>query len=325
MSLYGGNGEFGGMYGNPKMGGTNMGSYYGGTQQDQWNQGQWELQQQRGPGSQSIYSAGGFDPNNPFGTTYTSSNSLSDPFMMTPQMREAEQARMGDAAYNTWYNSDTRDFLDPSSMLRGINIGGTPFLTTQAGTRTINPDAMQGMFGTSGASGGVPAGYEGTAYQAPGEWGGYEFDVSQLDPNKAIEAWEPYMEEQRGQGFAEAANRMGQSGMNASTPYSEALGGVARKSADDTARIAAEYQYRAQESMAQRDLQRQMAEQQAGLQAWGTQGGWQHQGQMGDQAQDFGAWQQEGNWQMEDNWQNAQNQQQQQNMMMQMLGSFMGG
>ena len=324
-----------------------MGSYSGPgmSQEDIWNQGRSDWQNQNYQTNNfNNWQSTGFDPNNPFGTTYRDTrNSLTDPFMMTPDMMDKER-------YRSWDEGRFRDFLDPSSGLRNISISGIPGMgdiTTgiNDGRKYMRMDQVPGQAATWGsaaggggpnAAGGVPGPYEGGQYTAPDAWGGYEFDVSQLDPNKAIESWEPYMAEQREKGFAEAGNRMGQSGMVSSTPYAEALGGVARKSTDDMGRLAAEYQYRAQESMAQRDLERQMAEQGAGLQAWGQQGDWQSQGQLADLAREFGGWQTQGGWQQQANqnqadrdlsqWQtNQYNNQNQQNMMMQMLGSFMGG
>lgn len=311
MSMYGGNGEFSSsFYSNPKMGGKSMYGGGGMSQEQNWMAGQQQNAQNAG---QSFYQPGGFDPKNPFGTTYMSNNPLQPNFEMTPGMQDNQ-------AFNRWNDDPFRDFLSPG--LRNISMPGSnnPLVWMDNGTKYIDPSQMSGMFGSQG--GGVPGQYQGSGpIETPEKWGGYTFDVSQLDPNKAIESWEPYMAEQREAGFAEAGKRMGQSGMAMSTPYAEALGGVARKSTDDLARIAAEYQYRAQESMAQRDLQRQMAEQQASLGSWGTHGGWQQQGQMFDKAQDFGGWQQHGNWQMQ---QNAMDQQNQQNMMMALMSSFMG-
>ena len=338
MSVYGGNGQFGGIYDNPQTGGKSMGtSFYGGggTQEQRYNQGQAAASQGFGP---SQYQSAGFDPQNPFGTTYQSTNALQPDFQMTPQMIDNQ-------AFDRWNSDPFRDFLSPG--LRDISMTGGPMgnmdVFMQNGTKNIQMGqgnrhwaANAAGPGGPGGSPDVPGAYEGGQYQPQSPWGGYEFDVSELDPNKAIRSWEPYMAEQRERGFAEAGQRMGQSGMTASTPYAEALGGVARKSTDDLGRIAAEYQYRAQESMAQRDLQRQMAEQGAGLSAWGQQGNWGHQGQLADLARDFGAWQTEGGWQQQANqnqanrdlsqWQTQQQMDQNnQNMMMAMMGQFMGG
>jgi hypothetical protein len=171
-------------------------------------------------------------------------------------------------------------------------------------------------------------------YQSPAAWGGCEFQDNTLDPREAMAAWEPWAEEQRTLGFNEAANRAGRgaTGFKMSTPYVEALGNVSRRSAEDMGRIGAEYQFRAAQENARNQLQRQMAEQAAGLSAWGTQGGWEHQGGMGEQAFNLDKWKasegmglERDRMAMQRDLAQAGLDQNQQQMMMQMMMQMMGG
>jgi hypothetical protein len=145
----------------------------------------------------------------------------------------------------------------------------------------VNWGQLAGMFGGSGPA--MPKAPE-WSYTAPEEYTPYEFETAgMVDPSGVMKSMDPYFQEQRERGFAEAAARMGPSsrGMTASTPYSEALGGVARRSSEDINRIAAEYQYKAAEEAAARQLQQQLAQQQEKFGAWQTGAGMQQQAEMG--------------------------------------------
>ena len=105
-----------------------------------------------------------------------------------------------------------------------------------------------------------------------------------------------------------------------------------RRSAEDLGRIGAEYEFRSASENARNQLQRQMAEQQAGLSAWGTQGGWAQQGGLGEQAFNLDKWRtgegmglERDRMSMQRDLAQAGLDQNQQQMMMQMMMSMMGG
>ena len=84
------------------------------------------------------------------------------------------------------------------------------------------------------------------------------------------------MEAEIGAGFAEAGNRLGQSGFAMSTPYATALGDVERLARAQMNQRGLEFQYDAGKF----DAGNQMA------------------AMMGENAERFGGWQQAGNWDM---------------------------
>jgi hypothetical protein len=319
--------QFGTGINNPRYGSM-------GTQEQDWNLGQWRTQQNMNMATMNPWQQMDFDPQNPFGSTWFNPTAAGGtPFQVTPGMMQQQQQEM-------WWNDPFRDFINPATGTKSINVAGygnTPLAWKQGGEAYVNPAAM-GAFGGGQqlgqyGQGGGAAGPEWN-YQTPGEWGGYQFDPNQLDPRQAMAAWQPWAEEQRTLGFNEAAARMGPgaTGFTMSTPYAEALGGVARRSAEDLGRIGAEYQFRSASENARNQLQRQLAEQGADLSAWGTHGGWQQQGGLGEQAFNLDRWRtgeglglERDRMGMQRDIAQAGLDQNQQAMMMQMLASMMGG
>ena len=88
-----------------------------------------------------------------------------------------------------------------------------------------------------------------------------------VDPAAAIRAALPGIYEQQTKAFGDAAARFGRTGMLASSPYMESLGGVSRKSSNDIASLTENMLYQANESMANRQLQADIANRNRQLQA----------------------------------------------------------
>ena len=199
-----------------------------------------------------------------------------------------------------------------------------------------------------GGGGGFNYGeFQGQGYQPQGAWDNQGIDTAgMVDPSAVIASAQPGIMEKMNQGFADAGNRFGSSGM-VGTPYAGALGEASRGAANDIANITNQYQFQAAQSAADREQARAMAEYQADYGAWAQQGDWGHQGQLADMNQDMNAWGQMGDWQnqqsmqgdnlanqqwmAQNNWgfQDYQNQQNQQNQWMTqflpMLMQGMGG
>ena len=160
-----------------------------------------------------------------------------------------------------------------------------------------------------------------------------------VDTNAAIAAAMPGIYEQQDIGFANAANRAGQSGMAMSTPYAQALGEVSRKSANDIAALTESYKYNASEAFAERAMQEQLQERQLLEQAWAQQQQLNQAAQMANQQAGLQAWQGQNQWNqnqwgnqnqlgMENYWNqqdlNSQNQMNQQQLYAQMMSQIMG-
>jgi hypothetical protein len=300
------------------------------------------------------YTQAGFDPSNPFGQTMVNPNT-GETFAITPGMEIANQWGMigqNDAALAN------HGWVAPGSY-KGITIGGQDFVDRGPdGSLNFDFGGMSGMFG-SGTSGGTPKGVSGydftdypqfQEYDASGNAIGMvdpyqvsDFSQSIVDTNAVINAALPGIYEQQDIGFANAANRAGQSGMAMSTPYAQALGGVARNSANDIASITEQYRYGASEALAERRMQEelqqraleqasweaqqqmnlaaQQSNQQAAFQAWMAenqygQNQWQNQNTLG--MEDY--WNQQS---MNQDWQ-LQQQQAQAALAAQMMGTVMG-
>jgi hypothetical protein len=78
-------------------------------------------------------------------------------------------------------------------------------------------------------------------------------------PAAAIKAALPGIYEEQTRSFGNAAQKMGQTGMLASSPYMEALGRVSRKSSGDIASLTENMYFQAAESASQRQMQRDLA------------------------------------------------------------------
>lgn len=286
----------------------------------------------------------GFDPTNPFGQTMY--NAAGESFQITPGMGLENQTDLTEQ-YQRWLAE--QQWLNPGGY-KGVTIGGQSFAgRDSSGNIFFNPGAMDGMFsGQSGAGSGYnftdyPAFQEyDTAGNAIGMVDPYQvqdFASSIVDTNAAIAAAMPGIYEQQDIGFANAANRAGQSGMAMSTPYAQALGGVARNSANDIAALTEAYRYNASEAFAERSMQEQLQERELAEQAWAQQQQLNMAAQQANQQAAFQAWMAENQygqnqWQDQNSLglqgylgqqglnQNAQSQQQQ--ALMQMMAQIFG-
>jgi hypothetical protein len=297
------------------------------------------------------YQAAQFDPSNPFGQTMI--NPLTgESFAITPGMQIQNQWGMqnqSDAALAA------HGWVSPGSY-RGINIGGQSFVGRDSqGNLNFNMGGLNSMFGAQGQGGDV-SGYGFTDYPQFQEYDASGNQIGMVDPyqvsdfaqnivdtNAVINAALPGINEQQDIGFANAANRAGQSGFAMSDPYVKSLGGVARNSANDIAALTEQYRYGASEALAERRMQEelqqraleqasweaqqqiniatQQANQQAAFQAWMAenqygQNQWLNQNQLG--MEDY--WNQQS---MNQDWQ-LQQQQAQAALAAQMMGTVMG-
>ena len=321
MPLYGTQGQFGGMYQNPQMGGTM-------NQQQQWALGNWQQNVNQARQTGNPWEQMGFDPQNPFGQTYFNPyNSLQGPFRITPKMMQNQALQQVDYGNQlTQRGLQGKDWLNPG-LQSVVGPAGQNALWMEAGNLHMDPNAM-GMFGF-GAGGGAPGfkPWEGGGYQAPGPWQAPDQGaLSSVDPDALVNSWLPYMQEQRESGFAEAAARMGPSSRGGvmSTPYAQALGDVSRRSTEDLARLAAGVHYDAEMQRAQQEWQAQQAALNRDLASWQTQGGWQQQGNMADLANQFAAWQAENAYGLDKYGLDMQNQLMQQNFLSNLLGGIFG-
>jgi hypothetical protein len=202
----------------------------------------------------------------------------------------------------------------------------------------FNPAAMG--WGAGGEGGGgwgqnpTMSPFSGRDYQVPGKWSGGSMDAPQSSADAAdmIQRMQPILQRQRESGYAQAGDRLGQSGFAMSTPYAQQLGDTERQLQENLAKEAWGVQAGLDEQRANRDLAAQQNQFNRQLQAWGQHGGWQHGGQLAGMGQDLASWQQMGNWDQQNAnrdfgaWQtNMQNQMMQQQMMQSLLPMLMGG
>lgn len=128
----------------------------------------------------------------------------------------------------------------------GFDPGSLASLFGQQKDRSMDPTAL-GYLNASVSGGPVGTGF--------------------VDPAAAIKAALPGIYEQQTKAFGDSAARFGRTGMLASSPYMEALGGVSRKSTNDIASLTENMLYQAYESMANRQLQADIANRNRQLQA----------------------------------------------------------
>jgi hypothetical protein len=179
----------------------------------------------------------------------------------------------------------------------GLQVGGTnpygqgaiSWIDPITGMQSIDPGALMDAFGFN-AGGGSATPYD--PYQmtgfSPGQitppdpYGGGDWSrPEELSAREVIESYRPTMEAEIGEGFAEAGNRLGQSGFGMSTSYAKALGDVERLARAQMNQRTLEYGYDATKFDRSQELARQMAENQEKYGGWQTHGGW----QMGAQGQ----------------------------------------
>jgi len=214
---------------------------------------------------------------------------------------EMAGAGPGQLGGTNWINPYTGAQQFEATPGFGFSSGPGPFTgavswTDKSGNKMFNPTAFQGLFGGTGqgninwqAPEFVP--YTGNAYQPGAGWDQMMINPgSMVDTTKVIESFKPAMERQIQAGFADAGNRMGQSGMAMSTPYAQALGTVEQAALNDYANTALQYKYNAAEQQAARQMAAQQANAANNLAAWQQQGQWGHEGQLNDLSNQFNAW-----------------------------------
>lgn len=134
-------------------------------------------------------------------------------------------------------------------------------------------------------------------YRVPG---GFNYSISAanlpMDPMKVVESLKPKIQEEMNRGFASAAQRLGQAGMLSSSSYTKALGDVSRKASNDLAAAYYNTMLQAAENQAGREMQARLANQQTGLSAWQTRGGWDVGLQQEAMRNRMDAWRTRGGW-----------------------------
>ena len=159
---------------------------------------------------------------------------------------------------------------------------GKPAVDPNTGQRYLDPNALSGLFGGMGVGTGAGAydpyrmtGYGGGQVTAPDPYGGGDWErPEELSAAEVIESYRPTMEQNIAEGFAEAGNRLGQSGFGMSTSYAKALGDVERLARAQMNQRALEFGYDATKFDRDQELARQMAENAERFGAWQTHGGW---------------------------------------------------
>jgi len=124
---------------------------------------------------------------------------------------------------------------------------------------------LAGLLGKAGWKGGG----------VPEKWdGGASIAKAKVDPMSVINAAKPGIMEEMNRGFASAAMRQGATGAMMGSGYSQALGGVARKAANDIGQVTMDTLFKSSESAADREQQALESARDRSLSAWGTHGNW---------------------------------------------------
>ena len=189
-----------------------------------------------------------------------------------------------------------------------------------------------GMFDASGSGSGGYDPYQMTDFQggqinAPGAYGGGDWDVAKnvVNVHDVIESYRPTMEAEIGAGFAQAGNRLGQSGFAMSTPYATALGDVERLARAQMNQRGLEYQYDAGKFDAGNQMAAMMAENAEKYGGWQQAGNWDMAAQQGNESNAMQQWMLENQFGFQGNQaQNLYNQQDQMNQQ-QFLAQLLGG
>ena len=173
----------------------------------------------------------------------------------------------------------------------GLQLGGSKgtgqnnafvWIDPISGMKSIDPSKLSSMFDQLGGGNAGYDPYQMTDFQGgqitpPSAYGGGDWSTpDKVNVQDVIESYRPTMEAEIGAGFAQAGNRLGQSGFAMSTPYAQQLGEVERLARAQMNQRTLEYGY----SAAEQDAARQMA------------------AMMAQNAEKFGGWQQQGNWDM---------------------------
>jgi hypothetical protein len=285
--------EFGGSpYDNPQMG------YYGG--QENVNTGspyaQWAGNQQPAWMQNNQF----FDPNNPGMNSY----------------------------YNPYTGDTTQNYQGGFGFSSGMNapFSGAVSWTDRMGNRMFDPSAMNQFGGGDGYQNFQATDYQGNPINAPMGYGGGNWGRPEdLSAAEVIEAYRPTMEANIGEGFAEAGNRLGQSGFAMSTPYAQELGDVERLARAQMNQRGLEFTYDATKFDRGQEMQRQMAQNAEMFGGWQQHGNWDMAAQGQNEQNAFNEWMATNQWGFQDNQgQNQWNQQNQYNQQ-QMLMNLMGG
>ena len=288
-------------YRNPNMGQNTLGNYdpnqnvNANSQYNQWMQGQQPAWMQNNQF---------FDPNNPGMNSY----------------------------WNPYTGQMSQNYQPGAGFSSGMNapFAGAFAWTDNMGNRMVDPNALMGQFGGQGGGGYnkfQATDYQGNPMNAPGAYGGGDWDVARNVTNvhDVIESYRPTMEANIGEGFAEAGNRLGQSGFAMSTPYAQELGDVERLARDQMNQRGLEYQYNAGQFDASNEMAAMMGQNAENFNAWQQSGNWDMDAQGQNAQNDFNQWMAQNQWGFQDNQgQNQWNQNNQYNQQ-QMLMSLMGG
>jgi hypothetical protein len=199
----------------------------------------------------------------------------------------------------------------------GAGSGFLSGIDPATGNQYYNLEGISDMFG--GGGGGGYQNYQmtdfgGAGVTAPGAYGGGNWDdPNALSAQEVIESYRPTMEAEIGEGFAEAGNRLGQSGFAMSGAYAKGLGDVERLARAQMNQRTLEFGYDAEKFDRTQAQERQMAQNQEMYGGWQTQGGWDLQSQMANAGSAMEQWQAQNQYGFLDNQgQNLYNQQQQQ-------------
>ena len=208
--------------------------------------------------------------------------------------------------------------------------GALSWTDPYTGMKAINPDAIKRLLGMFGGGGGggyqsfTPSEFGGGQITPPGAYGGGDWDVpgNVVNVHDVVEAYRPTMEANIGQGFAEAGNRLGQSGFAMSTPYATALGDVERLARGQMNQRGLEFEYDAGKFDASNQMAAMMGQNAENYNVWQQSGNW-DMGAQGQNSQNaFNKWMAQNQWAFQDNQGQNQYDQSQQNWLMQLLGGM---
>lgn len=145
-------------------------------------------------------------------------------------------------------------------------LGGNPWLSELQNVMKqlgFNYGNMTAGSGSNPSTGGLPQNTFNWLANATAGGGGTPLPVNArlTDTTAALNAALPGIYEKQTKSFGNAAKRFGQTGMLASQPYMEALGGVSRNTTNDIANLTQNLTFQANESAAQRGLSADLATQ----------------------------------------------------------------
>ena len=262
-------------------------------------------------------------------------NSQQNQWMMNqqpPWMQNEQFFDPNNPGMNSYYNPYTQDTTQNYQPGFGFgnganaNFAGAVSWTDRQGNRMFDPNAFNAQFGGGGGYNKFQStDFQGNPMQAPGGYGGGNWGRPEdLSAAEVIESYRPTMDANIGEGFAEAGNRLGQSGFAMSTPYAQELGDVERLARAQMNQRGLEFTYDATKFDRGQEMQRQMAENQEMYNSWQQGGNWDMAAQGQNNQNDFNSWMAQNQWGFQDNqgenqW-NQQNDYNQQQMLMNLIG-----